>query len=966
MNKKLLHRIIGFSVFLIAALTYFLTVQPSVSFWDCGEFIASSYLMQVPHPPGTPLFLILGRFFAMIPFAENVAFRVNTVSVLSSAFTVLFVYLIIVKIIENFRKNEEESVLENLGTYVAAAVGALSLAFSDTFWFNAVEAEVYALATFFIGIVVWLIMVWNEKADEPDSEKYLLLIAYLIGLSTGVHLMAVLALVPIVMVIMFRKYLSDETILKKTTTIFLIHVGIVLLILVGLWSTQTQSASPGQDVYKAFDLRALMIVAVASIVFMAAMWKKIFQKNSIYLPIIFGGIALVATYPGIVKYFPNLVSTIGKNNITLDILIIIAIFTGIGYVVYWSKKNERLTLNLVSKSFLFALIGFSSYAMIIIRSNQDTPINLNSPKTFSELVSYLNREQYGDFPTLQRRYSQEPHQTGIYQNYSSDLDFLIRYQMNHMFNRYLLWNYAGRESTVQDAGVDWTQFFAIPFLIGLFGIYYLFKRDWKMATIFLVMFIFLGWLTAFYQNQQQPQPRERDYFYTGAFFVFSIWIGIGVKGLLDLTKEQFKKSSLLKPALSFIMIVVFVIVPVNMLKGNYFTHDRSRNYVPWDYSYNLLQSVKPNAVIFTNGDNDTFPLWYLQDVEGVRRDVRIANLSLMNTPWYIKQLKNTEPHGAAKVKMNITDAEIEDIGPSRWETREMSLTVPPDIFRQFGITDTAVINKGEIKWNMPFTMQFGNIKAVRTQDIAALDIIKSCNWERPIYFAATTSENSQLGLDDYLQMEGLAFRLVPKKIGSTYNVNEEIMSKQLFDEPEGFSKDYEPGFKFRGLNDPSIFMDDNHQRLSRNYRFSFLRLAYYYAYEKNDKAKTIALLDTMEAKLPRKLIPLEYPLLNDIANLYKIAGDNEKYIQLIREVEQAAREDIKNEPRNFTSRYNPYIILMGIYEDLNEYDKAIELLSGLQKLMPDDKSIQARIDSYRRMLIRDSTEVEKPILKQNN
>ncbi|MBU2491471.1 MAG: DUF2723 domain-containing protein [Bacteroidetes bacterium] len=962
MNKKLLHRIIGFSVFLMAAFTYFLTVQPSVSFWDCGEFIASSYLMQVPHPPGTPLFLILGRLFAMIPFAENIALRVNAVSVISSAFTVLFVYLIIVKLIENFRKNEDESILESLGTYIAAAIGALSLAFSDTFWFNAVEAEVYALATFFIGIVVWLIMVWNEKADEPDSEKYLLLIAYLIGLSTGVHLMAVLAIVPIVMVIMFRKYLSDETILKKTITIFLIHAGIVLLILVGLWSTQTQSSPPGNDLYKAFDMRALMIVAVASIIFMAVMWKKIFQKNSFYLPIIFGGIVLVATYPGIVKYFPNMVSTIGKNNIVFDVLIIIAFFAGLGYLIYWSKKNDRMTLNLVLKSLLFALIGFSSYAMIIIRSNQDTPINLNSPKTFSELVSYLNREQYGEFPTLQRRYSQEPHQVGIYKEYTSDLDFLVRYQMNHMFNRYLLWNYVGRNSTVQDSGVDWTEFFGIPFFIGLFGIYYLFKRDWKMAAVFLTMFIFLGWLTAFYQNQQQPQPRERDYFYTGAFFVFSIWIGLGVKGLLDLTKQQFSKSSLLNPALSFIMVVAFVIVPVNMLKGNYFSHDRSRNYVPWDYSYNLLQSVATNAVIFTNGDNDTFPLWYLQDVEGVRRDVRIANLSLLNTDWYIKQLKNTAPHGAAKVKMSISDEEIATIGPSRWETREMKLEVPESVFEEFGVTDTAVINSGSISWSMPFTMQFGNVKAVRTQDIAALDIIKTNNWERPIYFAATTSEQSQLGLDDYLQMEGLAFRLVPKKVGSTYNVNEEILSKQLFNEPEGFSKDYQPGFKFRGLNDPTVYMDDNHQRLSRNYRFSFLRLAYFYAFEKKDKAKTLALLDTMEAKLPRRLIPIEYPLLNDIAGLYKSSGDYEKYIQLIREVEKEALEEIAENPKNFTSRYNPYIILLGIYEDLKEFEKAIDLLSGLQKFMPDDQSVQQRIDTYRRMIKQDSTEVNKPAL----
>ena len=318
MNQKHLYRIIGFIVFAVSLLVYFLTVQPSVSFWDCGEFIASSYSLQVPHPPGTPFFLILGRLFSLIPFAENIAFRVNIISVLSSAFVVLFLYLIAVKLIENYNKNKYDSPLNQIGTYIAAAIGALSLTFADTFWFNAVEAEVYAFSTFFIAFVTWLMLLWNEKADEPDNEKYLIMIAYLLGLSIGVHLMSVLAMVPIVMTIMFRKYLTDDAILKKTSYLFLIQGGITVLIAVFIWSGATDSQAPGLEEYKAFDTRFVTIIGVFWIIFMAALWKKIFTKNSFYIPIMIGGVFLVSVYPGFVKYIPKLIFAISGNDFSMN------------------------------------------------------------------------------------------------------------------------------------------------------------------------------------------------------------------------------------------------------------------------------------------------------------------------------------------------------------------------------------------------------------------------------------------------------------------------------------------------------------------------------------------------------------------------------------------------------------------------------------------------------------------------
>ena len=964
MDYKKLNRIFAAVIFIIAALTYFSTVQPSVSFWDCGEFVASSYLMQVPHPPGTPLFLLLGRVMTLIPFAANLAFRVNTISVLASSFSIMFLYLIGIRVIESFKGRNYKSMLEAAGTYLAAGIGALSLAFSDTFWFNAAEAEVYASATFFIAIIVWLMMVWYRKADEPDNEKYLLMIAYLIGLATGVHLMSLLAIPSVVMIIMFRKYVDDEDKLKYTGKLFVIHSAIILLIAIGMWASQTGQSAPDSATYQAFDRRMVLIFLTVSVIFMGVFWKKIFNKNSFYLPIIFGGIALLFVYPGIVKYITDIITRIGGNNTTLDVTIFIGLIVVIGYVAYWANKSNKQTLNLIAKSALFALIGFTTYSMIIIRANQDPPINMNNPKNFPDLVSYLNRAQYGDFPTFQRRFSQEPHQRGIYTNYSSDLDFFWRYQMNHMFHRYLLWNYVGRTSTVQDSNYDWTEFFYIPFLLGLFGLYFHFRKDWKMASIFLVMFIFLGYLTAFYQNQQQPQPRERDYFYVGAFFVYSLWIALGVRGLLDLVVEQFKDSKLAKVGYYFVLIFGILLVPVNMFFSNYFDHNRSKNYVPWDYSYNLLQSVAPNAILFTNGDNDTFPLWYLQDVEGVRRDVRIANLSLLNTGWYIDQLKNTTPFGTKKIKMTLSERDIADIGPQRWETQKIAMPVSKETFKKFGVTDTSVINKGKIEWTMKNTLTFGTVKAIKAQDITVLSMIMANQFERPIYFAVTVSDDSRIGLNSYMQMEGMAYRLTPKKgPRNTEYINEKIMREDLFNEPSGYSKTYQPGFKFRGLNDPSIFLNDNHKRLVQNYRNSFMRLALYYLYQTRNYKMVVNTLNEMEKKIPRNIIPIDYRLLHDIASIYSEAGDKEQAKILDNEVIPYAINRIKTNPRDFQGRYSPYLMLIEIYQNNLQYNKAIDILRKLQQFAPNDPSIKSKINSLQQLAISHQPEVKKKTLQ---
>ena len=979
MDYKALKRIIGAIVFLISAVVLFSTVQPSVSFWDCGEFTAAAYYLQVPHPPGSPFFTILGRAFAMIPFVTNIALRVNTISVLASAFSVFFLYLIAVKLIENYKGKEPKNIIDALATYLAAAIGALSFSFSDTFWFNGVEAEVYASSTFLFAAITYLMIRWNERADKKDSEKYILMIAYLIGISTGVHLMSILAIVSVVMIIMFRKYVDDEAALKKSTYFFLAHAAIVIVLAFILWSGQTGTTPPGTEIYQAFDTKFKLIMAALSAVFIGLFWKKLLNKNSIYLPLIIGGIALFLTYPGIVKILPGIMTSISGDSVTTAVLLLALIFGILGYLVYYSTKKNKPTLHLVFMSIIMIILGFTTYTMIIIRSNQNPPMNENRPDDFSELVSYLNREQYGDFPIFKRRFSQESRQRGVFTNYSNDFDFFWNYQMNHMMTRYWLWNYAGRASWVQDAGPDIAPFnkignvfgrifnihfegqtadslFGIPFLLGLLGIYFQFRKDWKMALVFMVLFIFMGYLTAFYQNQQQPQPRERDYFYVGAFFVFSIWIALGVRGIIDFIQQKIRRESLNKAAIVGAIALGIIFVPFRMYEANYFTHDRSQNWVPWDYSYNMLQSCAPNSILFTNGDNDTFPLWYLQDVEGVRRDVKIVNLSLLNTPWYILQLKHRDPYNVGKVNITIPDAQIENIGPMRFEPQNITIQVPNgkngmdmSVFKNYDITDSSVIKAGQLTFRMNNTVNYGNIKAIRIQDIVAKNIVQANNWKRPIYFAVTCSNDSKLGMDPYLRLEGMAERFVPQREqrGRQF-VDAKILEEQVFRNESGFSKSYKPGFKFRGLNNENIFFDDTQQRMLQNYRNAFIGLAMHYLHENNNDL-VIKTLDKMETTMPRKIFTMQFGLLYQIGTIYFRAGASNQYKLITKEVEKDALQRIDENPNDIQSYYNPYRILIDVYQNLKEYKKLAGIWKRIQAMYPNDPNVKANVLKYSKL-----------------
>jgi len=509
-----------------------------------------------------------------------------------------------------------------------------------------------------------------------------------------------------------------------------------------------------------------------------------------------------------------------------------------------------------------------------------------------------------------------------------------------MFLRYFLWQYAGIEGDWQDAGVNWKQLYGIPLLFGLFGCYYHWKKDRKMWFVFLTFFAVMGIVLDIYFNMQEPQPRERDYFYVGSFFIFSIWIGMGVLGVVQLLQRAPRNRQVQAYIAGGVLLFSAALIPGNMLRTNYKDANRTGDYAAWDYSYNLLQTCEPDAILFTNGDNDTFPLWYLQDVEGIRRDIRIVNLSLANTPWYIAQLKNEAPFGAKKVPISISDDQIERLEAVKWEPRRMILPVPQnvvnefiyleDALKQLPLVDTSVTRSGIIRFTFPNTIMAGSVKAIRAQDIVTWNIISTNKWQRPIYFAVTCTLDSKIGLERYFRMDGLAARLVPIQAQNNEGIIvDTILATNLYNSPSGYSKTFQRGYKYRGLNDSTVYYDENVTRLMLNYRNAFLRLAMYHLNITHDSAKAREALDWMEVRIPQSVFPIDNRLLYNVANFYKYAGVMDKYNYYADEVTVKLLDFIKRRPNEPLSESNPYIVLLAVYESRREYEKAIGVLNEI-------------------------------------
>ena len=964
MTHRLLHRSVAAAVFAISAIQFFITAQPTVSFWDPGELSAAAYMLQVPHPPGGPLFSLVGRFFYLLPMPGDTGFRMNAVSVVSSAFAVLFLYLIAVRLIQSARRDQTGSLIEAAGTFGAAAIGALALSFCDTFWFNGVESNYFAAATFLFSAMLWLLLVWYENYDKPGSGRYLLLIAYLIGLSAGVHLMSVPTIFTVVMVVVFRRSIRDDSVCKKSAMIFLGHAGLLLAITFIWWNGMTSRQIPSSDEFFAYDRNFALTMGAVSVAFMALFYKKIFRKDSFYIPLLISGAALFITYPGIVKLLPSVIHGLSGNDSSLGVALF-AVVTGLlAWAAYASGKRKMTVLHISILAVLFVIMGFSTYTIIVTRANVHPPMNENNPNNFAGLLTYLNREQYGEFPIFKRRWTPEEDRQKTYTGYSSDLDFFLRYQMGHMFNRYMLFNFAGRTSRDQDAPADWRQLFGIPLFVGLFGLYWQFRKDWRMATSLLLLFVIMGYLIAFYQNQQEPQPRERDYFYAGAYFLFAVWIALGMRGLFDLAAGALHAPREAAAGGAAVLVLGALFIPGRMALTNYASHDRSKNWLAWEYSYNMLQTCEQDAILFTNGDNDTFPLWFLQDVEGIRRDVRIVNLSLVNTPWYIQEMKDKPYYPDAKsVPITLSDRRIAGMeGLIQWDPQTVTIPVPPEAVSGEVLNDTAIFNRealgkaaggdstakrsGSISFMMKNTLQYGRTKAIRIQDFMVKHIIESNGWKRPIYFAITCSQDSRIGIDDYLRFCGLAWKLVPFKASHVdMGIDPVVLRANLYNEPKGYSRTPRYGYIFRSAADTTIVLDENEVRMMSAFRTAFRALSVYDSDVLRDMKMSGEALERMEQVLPWKSVPMLFAEGYDFALMYYSLNRQDRFHALVERLKPVFAADTA---RGGVAQ-NPYIYgqMLELYDMSKQYPEELDLLEYVSKFRPDDPSIRSRIDTVK-------------------
>ena len=615
----------------------------------------------------------------------------------------------------------------------------------------------------------------------------------------------------------------------------------------------------------------------------------------IFSLIIFFGIQSV-----IIKGLPQLTASLGL--VGLCFLIILWVITTI-----YSIKSNKTFLSIFLSSVLLIVIGYSTYFAIFIRSGQNPNIDENNPETISEAISYLNRDQYGQMTILPRKFDNLPSKVSIvgspaddnsqfsfdqeldymFHDIPSQASFLWNYQIKKMYLRYFLWQFAGKGdsgdpfvasvgASSDEDGVDWRQFgLPIALIMGLIGIGYHFRKNKQDAFSLLILFLMTGIAIIFYLNQDAPQPRERDYAYVASFMTFSIWIGLGIYSFINfITDSLLEKSIKLKS--SYFMIGLFILfMPTRMLIANYHEHDRTGNYIAWDMAYNMLQTCEPNSILFTNGDNDTFPLWYLQEVEQIRTDVVVANLSLLNTTWYVEQLRERYKDNPF---IKMSDKEIQSLDFKRWESKKISINAPKDSNNEIG----------KIEWELNPTY-LG--VALRTQDLMVLRIINDNNWNRPIYFGVTVSPTSMLNLDNYLQMEGLAYRLVNN---SNQIINQNKMSDNLlsyigdnswftdYDSNKynlldrDISKEYQRGYIFRNLANEKVYVDPQLGRLVQNYRTGFVRLSISH-YLNKDFQKAEAALLKMEEIMPSSIIPIPSKQLQyQIAQVYSGVGNQAK------------------------------------------------------------------------------------------
>ena len=995
---NLINNLLGWFSFAVAAVTYCLTVEPTASFWDCPEFITTAYKLEVGHPPGAPFFMLTGNFFTQ--FTDDptkVAFCVNIMSALLSALCILFLFWSITHLARKLIC--KDGVVTSLSQLIvimgSGLTGALAYTWSDTFWFSAVEGEVYAYSSMFTALVFWLILKWEDHADEPHSDRWLVLIFYLTGLSIGVHLLNLLCLPAITLVYYYKRYPSAN--LKGS----LVALGVSMLLVAAV----LYGVVPG-------------IVKVGG-------WFELFFVNSLGMPFNTGVVIYLIVLIGVV--LAAIWSTTQKNRVRTQILYVASIallgipFMGHGalsvvcgllvlgalYFVLTLKNKDgnfilrKRFLNTSLLCMLMLMIGYSSYAIIVIRSAQNTPMDQNSPEDIFTLGTYMGREQYGSYPLFkgeaycsqgqayaagaieyekrmrtqrkEKATPDEPDQyeeieetvgvnypseltmlfprmwsaghTAQYQEWMGDIEmnegymqtpdgyevpvsmptqlenirFFLSYQVNFMYWRYFMWNFAGRQNDIQSKGFElehgnWISgipfidnalygdqsllpdalskdnkghnvFYCLPLLLGLIGLFWQSYRGEKGVRQFWVVF-FLFFMTGLaivlYLNQTPSQPRERDYAYAGSFYAFAIWIGLGVAALASLFEKLLKKPVLAAAVAS----LAGICVPLQMVSQTWDDHDRSGRYACRDFGLNYLNTLpeKGNPIIFTNGDNDTFPLWYNQEVEGQRTDARVCNLSYLQTDWYTDQMKRPAYDSPAlpitwericyvdngkhayypiraeeKVQLDALKKANPEIDPY-----ELSYILKNYVCKESGgyfPTDSVVVsvNKEAVRESGMY-LPFGpdsipdkmiiSLKNVNERqgglyraDVMVYEMLAHADWKRPMYMSVTLGSENYASLENFCVLEGLAYRITPFNFGGRGVVDEKLMMHNFMER-----------FKYGNMSQPGLYIDETVSRMCRTHRRMFVMLAdrLVRSGKKDDAAKVLA---RCEKELPACNIP---------------------------------------------------------------------------------------------------------------
>jgi len=1054
-----LNNLLGWIVFAFASWVYLSTIEPTASWWDCGEYISTAFKLQVGHPPGAPFFQLLGRFFSLFAFGDTskVAMMINIMSALSSAATILFLFWSITMLGLKFTKDEEISTGRMYAILGSGLVGALAYTFTDSFWFSAVEGEVYAMSSFFTAIVFWAILKWDQVADQPHSQRWIIFIAYLMGLSIGVHLLNLLAIPAIALVFYFRKY--------KTT-----WKGVVLTLGIAF-----------------FILSFIMFLVIPYTVNLAGKYEILFV-NDFGLPFNSGTLFYFLILVGALVW--SLRFTYQQKHSTLNyivggaLLLLLSIFswtTFLGLLVvvgiyYWYKSNPgrlnrsqvRSAANTVFMSIAFLLIGYSSFFLLVIRANTNTPINENDPSDAVSLLSYLNREQYGTWPIVYGQYynapqdkedpysdatpfyvkdtkkgkyimtddrkntisnydkrfctifprmwsNQKPSYIQAYKSWGKikgtpidiindegkpetlykptfveNVRFFLSYQVGHMYMRYFFWNFVGRQNDIEGQGgirygnwisgipfidnarlgdqsnlpdsmsnVAHNKFYFLPLILGLIGLYYHLRKHSDGFLVVLLLFFMTGIAIVMYLNITPYQPRERDYAFAGSFYAFAMWIGLGVLALWDMLKKVNEKYIAIP-----ITAVCLLLVPAIMAKEGWNDHSRAKKYATRDFAEDYLNSCAPNAILITNGDNDTFPLWYAQEVEGVRTDVRVVNFMLSSGDWYVHQLmrkiytSDALPFTLSYDQYNkginevcaysgqlqervelqdLIDLIASDDPSSRFQsggrsiaiypTKKVKITVDSASMVKDGIVPAYMADRvvGTVEWDIKSNYLYKN-------DLMLLDFLAKNKFKRPIYFAQPSSVSDAVDIDKYCYQDGFVYRFMPVKpddrdfikgVGSvdaddSYDI---LMNK----------------CKWGNLNLPDVYVDRESYRNTMIPKQNFARLARKLTIEgKNDSA--VRVCDYVQKIFPDNKIHFDYYMIQFV-DVYFKAGAFEKgnklANRLIQIYEQNTDYYLSLSPE-FRSNYD---------EDLNE---AFGFFNTMKQIADqyNQKAISQRVEKF--------------------